>query len=533
MFDLMIRGGKIIDGTGSPAYRAEVYIRGDRIAEIGGRPDERAAFRQAQGAARILDVDGLIVAPGFIDVHSHYDRLLLAQKPDDSKVVQGVTTEIVGNCGFALAPVNPDFRELLVTQTSAIMGEGDLPWLTFGGYLSALEAAAPPVNVGALAGHNAVRVAAMGFENRPARPDELARMKGYVAEAMDAGALGLSTGLVYPPGTFAKTDEVVELAKVVRPYGGLYASHIRNEANRLIEAATEAITVGEEAGVPVQISHCKASGSSNWGKGAALMRTIREANGRGLDVTGDQYPYLAGSTLLSTLLPPWAHEGGVPELLTRLRSAEMRGRMKHDMEHGSGDWWNPSKNTSWDGVLIAASPRMPEIEGKSLERLVREAGRDPYETLFTLLEQTRCQILMIIFLMTEDDVRTIMRDANVMIGTDALATGSKPHPRSYGTYPRVLGKYVRDERVLDLPEAIRKMTSLPAQKFKLKDRGIIRRGVHADLVIFDPQRIQDTATYDNPVQHPRGVPYVLVNGVFGVDDGRVTGARAGKVLRRG
>jgi len=262
----------------------------------------------------------------------------------------------------------------------------------------------------------------MGFEMRQARADELERMKLYVAEAMEAGAVGLSTGLVYPPGTYANTSEVVELAKVAGRYGGLYASHVRNEANRLVEALQEAIQIGEEANVPVQISHCKASGSSNWGKGAALVRTIHEARARGVDVTGDQYPYLAGSTLLSTLLPPWAHEGGVPELVRRLRSPELRARMTHDMEHGVGDWWNPSQNTTWDKIIIASSSRKPEIEGKTLERLALAAGLTPYETLYDVLLETECKVLMVIFMMNEDDVRTIMRDDQVMVGTDALAT---------------------------------------------------------------------------------------------------------------
>ena len=405
MLDLVIRGGRIFDGTGAPASDGDVCIRGERVVSIGERHGE--------SAARIIDVDGLAIAPGFIDVHSHYDRLVLDKNPDRSCVGQGITTTVIGNCGFALAPVNPQFRELLLTQASAILGEGELPWTSFKEYLDAVDAARPPVNVAALAGHNAIRVAAMGFEMRQARADELERMAQYVAEAMEAGAVGLSTGLVYPPGTYANTSEVVELAKVAGRYGGLYASHVRNEANRLVEALQEAIQIGEEAQLPVQISHCKASGSSNWGKGAALVRTIHEARARGVDVTGDQYPYLAGSTLLSTLLPPWAHEGGVPELVRRLRSPDMRARMTHDMEHGAGDWWNPSQNTTWDKIIIASSSRKPEIEGKTLERLALDAGLTPYEMLYEVLLETECKVLMVIFMMNEDDVRTIMRDEQV------------------------------------------------------------------------------------------------------------------------
>ncbi|MEP7198257.1 MAG: D-aminoacylase, partial [Chloroflexota bacterium] len=496
MLDLVIRGGKILDGTGAPARDGDVCIRGERIAYIGERHGE--------AAARIMDVDGLTIAPGFIDVHSHADGLLLSPKPDDSKVVQGVTTEITGNCGFTIAPVNPTFRDLLISYGSAIMGDVDVTWTTFRQYLDALEAAQPPINVAALVGHGAVRTAAMGFEMRTARPDELDTMRGYVAEAMEAGALGLSTGLIYPPGTWANTDEVVELARVVKKYGGLYASHIRDEAKLLIEAMQEAIHIGEAAGVPVQISHCKVSGSANWGQSAALVRTIAEARARGLDVTGDQYPYIAGSTGLRMLLPPWAHEGGVPETAQRLRSPEMRAKMRYDMEHGVGDWWNPSKNTTWNGILVASSARRPDIEGRSIEQLAREADADPFETLFDVLAETHCDVVMVIFLMSEDDVQAIMRDPNVMVGTDALTVGSKPHPRAYGTYPRILGKYVREERVLDLPEAIRKMTAMPAQKFGLKDRGVIREGAYADLVVFDPQRVIDTATYENPIQYPTG-----------------------------
>ncbi len=526
MLDLVIRGGKILDGTGAPARDGDVCIRGERVAYIGERHGE--------AAARILDVDGLTIAPGFIDVHSHYDGLLLAPTPDASAVGQGVTTVIIGNCGFTLAPINPPHRDLLITQASAIVGGNEVSWAwqSFADYLNTLEAAQPPINVGALVGHNAVRVAAMGFEMRQARSGELDAMRAYVREAMQAGALGLSTGLVYPPGTFAATDEIVALAREVKPFGGIYTSHIRNEANRLIEAIDEAIHIGEEAQLPVQISHCKAAGSTNWGKGAALVQTIRDARARGLDVSGDQYPYTAGSTMLSTLLPPWAHEGGVPETLKRLRSEEMRTRMRHDMEHDMGDWWNPAKNTTWDKILIASSPLMPDSEGKTLAQLARERERDPYTTLFEYLERTNCQVLMVIFLMSEDDVRIIMRDEQIMVGTDALATGSRPHPRAYGTYPRILGKYVRAEHVLDLPEAIRKMTTMPAKKFGVKDRGVIREGAYADLVIFDPKSVSDVATYDDPIRFPNGMPYVIVNGAFGVEDGRVTGARVGRVLRR-
>ena len=526
MLDLVIRGGKIIDGTGAPAYDGEVCIRGERIAYLGDRHGEPAA--------RVLDVDGLSIAPGFIDVHSHYDGLLLSPKADASAVGQGITSLVVGNCGFTLAPLNANHRDLLISQASAIVGGDEVSWAwqTFGDYLRALEAAKPPVNVGALVGHNAVRVAAMGFEMRPAHADELDRMRDYVAEAMQSGALGLSTGLVYPPGTFAGTDEVVALARVVRQYGGVYTSHIRNEANRLVEAVEEAIHIGSEAQVPVQISHCKAAGSTNWGKGAALVRTIREARARGQDVSGDQYPYTAGSTMLSTLLPPWAHEGGVPDTIGRLRSEEMRARMRDHIEHGFGDWWNPAANTTWDKILIASSPRATETEGKTIAQLAQARGQDPLTTVFDILERTQCQVLMVIFLMNEDDVRTIMRDEHIMVGTDALATGSKPHPRAYGTYPRILGKYVREERVLAAPEAVRKMTSMPARKFGLVDRGQIRPGAYADLVIFDPSSVRDTATYDSPLQLPRGMPYVLVNGAFGVEDGRVTGTRSGKVLRK-
>ncbi|MBI5878588.1 MAG: D-aminoacylase [Chloroflexi bacterium] len=524
MLDLVLRGGKILDGTGSGMRDGDVCIRGERIVAIGDRHGE--------GAVRVIDVDGMLITPGFVDVHSHYDGLLLADIPDSSAVMQGVTTLVVGNCGFSPAPVNALFRDLLLAQMDAILGGVEFTWTTFGGYLDTLEAKHPPVNTAALVGHNAVRVAAMGFEMRQARMDELETMRRYVAEAMESGAAGLSTGLVYPPGTFANTSEVVELARVVKKYGGIYTSHIRNEANKLIDAVQEAITIGEESGVPVQISHCKVSGSTNWGQSGRLIQTIHDARARGLDVTGDQYPYIAGSTMLSTLLPPWAHEGGVPETMIRLRSAEMRSKMRHDMLNGVGDWWNPSRNTTWDKVMIAASPFKPEIEGKTLERLAQEAQTDPFTVLFDLLLETQSRILMVIFMMHEDDVKTIMRDPQIMVGTDALGTGSRPHPRAYGTYPRILSKYVREEHVIELPEAIRKMTSFPAQRFAMKDRGVLREGAYADVVVFDPKTVKDEATFEDPIQQPKGIPYVLVNGTMAIEDGKVTAARSGKVLRR-
>jgi len=385
-----------------------------------------------------------------------------------------------------------------------------------------------------------VRTAVLGFENRAPSAKELEKMKELVAEAMEAGALGLSTGLIYPPGMYAKKEELIELGKVVAMFGGVYASHIRGEGKTLMKSLKEAIEIGGKGGLPVEISHHKASGKPYWGKTSKSLELIEEARRRGIDVTCDQYPYLAGMTSLATLLPPWAHEGGLKKLLERLKSPEERRRIRKDMEKGILGWENIIATNGWENIRVS-SVRTDEnrsLEGKNLAEITRiKIKPDEYTALFDLLLEEEGEATILLFSMNEDDVRRVMTHPSQMVGSDSwsvaphgIMSGGKPHPRFYGTYPRILGKYVREEGVLTIEDAIRRMTSLPAQRFRLKDRGLIMEGMWADITIFDRERIMDRASYDDPHKYPEGIEYVLVNGQIALERGKNTGVHAGKVL---
>lgn len=451
------------------------------------------------GARRTIDASGLVVAPGFIDVHSH-DDLAVVQSPRlEFKVMQGVTTDVVGNCGMGVAPVSPAYRRYYGTFLASVLGEGaDFGWTTTAEYYEAVESAGPSLNVACLVPHGLLRLAVMGMEPRPPSDSELAQMKDLLEEALAVGGIGLSSGLIYPPGIFATTAELIELCRVVASHGGLYASHIRDEGERLLEAVGEAIRIGEEAGVAVEISHHKAAERPNWGKVAKSLRLIEEARARGLDVTVDVYPYTAGSTTLGVLVASALRDEADPE-----------------------------------DILIASASRHPELEGKTLEEVGRLKGMPPLEAARNILQEDP-SVVAIVFSMAEEDVRRVMRHPAAMFGSDGLpSTGGKPHPRLYGTFARVLGTYVREEKVLTLEEAIHKMTALPAAKHRLAGRGEIALGYYADLTIFSPDSVADVATYQEPRRHPAGIRYVIVNGEVVVDDGRHTGKAAGSILRAG
>jgi N-acyl-D-amino-acid deacylase len=488
--DLAIVGGTVVDGSGRPAFRADVGVVGEHIVSVG---------RLDGSAHRTIDASGLVIAPGFIDVHAHDDLAVVQSPRVEFKVMQGVTTDVVGNCGMGVAPVSPAYRRYYGTFLASALGEGtDFSWSTTAEYYEAVESAGPSLNVACLVPHGLLRLAVMGLEPRPPSDSELAQMKDLLEEALAAGGIGLSSGLVYPPGVFATSAELIELCRVVASYGGLYASHIRDEGERLLEAVGEAIRIGEEAGVPVEISHHKASGQPNWGKVTKSLRMIEEARARGLDVTVDVYPYTAGSTVLGMVV------AGAPR-----------------------------DEVSPDEVLIASAPAHPELDGKSLEELGRLKGMPPLEAARSLLQEDP-SVVAIMFSMAEEDVRRVMRHPATMFGSDGLpSTGGKPHPRLYGTFARVLGTYVRQEKVLTLEEAIHKMTALPAAKHRLAGRGQVALGYYADLAIFDPASVADLATYQEPRRHPAGIHYVIVNGEVVVEGGRHTGKAAGSILRPG
>jgi len=521
MFDLKIEGGKVVDGTGSSWYRADIAVTDGRIAAIGAI---------ASSAERVIDAGGLVVAPGFIDTHSHSDLMLMAEPEARQKIMQGVTTEVVGQDGLGEAPLRDDVVEDWRRYLSGLNGDPDIDWSwrSFADYLDSLEAAGPATNVASLVGHGNLRLLAMGMEDRPPTPRELEEMKALLAEAMSEGAFGLSTGLIYPPCVYADSDELVELCTVASAHGGLFVVHMRNEGDHLMESIGEVVAVGREARIPVHISHFKASGERNWGMVADALRTLEVARSDGVDVTVDQYPYVAGSTFLSSLLPVWAHEGGTARMLERLRDGATRERVAADMmgERGSRDWgW------SWDRVMVTSvrTEGNRRFEGETVEEIAEARRQSPADAIFDLILEEENAVTMVSFSMSEDDVRTVMRSPLQMVCTDGIVLG-KPHPRVYGSFPRVLGRYVR-EGVLRLEEAVRKMTSLPAQRFGLLDRGLLRPGMWADITVFNPDTVIDKATYQEPRQFPEGIEYVIVNAEVAVDGGEHTGARAGRVLR--
>jgi len=486
-YDVLIRGGIVIDGTGAPGVRADVAIRGDKIAAIGKLGE----------AVRVIDASNRAVSPGFIDVHAHDDAACLTT-PLDFKLMQGVTTDVVGNCGAGVAPA---IRDGVHGMPGGELILGPLPkpatWTTFGEYMDAVETKRPAINIGCFVPHGIVRFKHLGMDRRAPSADELASMQADVDEGIAAGALGFSTGLIYQPGTYARTDEVIALAKVAAKHGGMYMSHIRNEAETLIEAVDEALTIGREAKARVQISHHKAAATEMWGKTADTIAMIEAARDSGTDVAFDMYPYTAGSTILA---------------------AAQAVRREIDP----------------DGIVVASTSSHPEYEGKSLRQIGELLSiDDPREVISRVLSEEPTAVA-IFHSMHEDDVRRVIVHPLCMIGSDGIPTPTgKPHPRLYGTFPRVLQRYVREEGVLSLEEAVRKMTSLPADRFQLANRGRLKEGAYADVVIFDPQRIEDVATYESPRQYPVGIDYVLVNGVVAAEGGRQVQTSAGQLLRRG
>jgi N-acyl-D-aspartate/D-glutamate deacylase len=534
LYDLAITGGKIIDGTGNPWFKADVAIKGERTARI-GKVDPSTA-------KRTLDATGKVVSPGFIDVHSHSDFSLIFDPRAESTIRQGITTLVVGQCGMSLAPINRKFEKLLRRYAAPFLPDPNikLPWTTFKQYLAKMQQLRSTSNAAHLVGHGTVRIAAMGFAEREPNRRELEHMKAMVAEAMKAGAVGMSTGLIYPPGMFSNTKELIELTKKVAKNGGTYFSHIRGEGLTLIKAVKEAIEIGEKAGTPVHISHHKAAGRRVWGKLKETLDWMEEARKRGVDVTYDQYPYIAGMTSLVTMLPPWVHEGGMDRLLERIRDNETWATIRREMEVGTPERENMLDEAGWERIVVSSvkSQTLKKVEGKNLAEITKLLGKpDEFTALRDLLLEDQGGATMIMFSMDEGDVEYAMKGRYHMVGTDAWSVSStgplssgKPHPRFYGTYPRVLGQYVRNRHILELEDAIRRMTSLPAQRVGLRNRGMLREGFFADVVLFDPKKVIDKATFEQPAQFPEGIDTVVVNGQIVVDSGELTKARPGKIL---
>jgi N-acyl-D-amino-acid deacylase len=530
-FDLVIRNGRIIDGTGNPYYRADLGVAGGKIRLIAKRIDPGFA-------RRVIDAESRVVCPGFIDTHTHDDVYLLKCPACDDKVLQGVTTVVIGNCGQSPAPITEAHREEIVqflqVMSNGRIGREDLDLNTFGDFLNKLEDLKPGINVVPLVGHSTVRMCAMGMADRAPSAAELQEMQAIVSRAMQDGAFGLSTGLIYAPGNYATTAEIVALARMLAPYGGIYATHMRSESDQELAAIAEAVRIGEEAGVPVHIAHHKIAGKRQWGQSTETLRMMAEARDRGVEVTCDQYPYRAGSTYLAAVLPPKALAGGPAVFTPKLRDKAFRAEIVRTVEKGDEPGWeNLIQGGGFDGIMISVS-RHSDYVGKTIAEIARMEKKAPYDVIFDLVAEENIGVIAILFMMGEEDVRRIMQNPWTMIGSDGIPGFgvNKVHPRMTGTFPRVLGKYVREEAVLRLEEAVRKMTSLPAQTFGLKDKGLLKEGFDADIVVFDPLTIIDRATYEEPNQGPAGIDHVFVNGSPAAEKERILGAASGRVLRR-
>ena len=516
-FDLVIRGGTLVDGTGTPGVRHDLGIKGARIAAIGNLSEVTAR--------RVINATNRIVCPGFIDMHTHSDSTLLQDGLAKSAVRQGATTHVVGNCGSSPTPVGAPVE----THGHRIT--------TYGDYLQALKQSGTTINICGLVGHNSIRRAVMGDQNRKPTPTEMRRMQDHVDEAMRSGAVGMSTGLVSPPGTYSETPEIVALARVVARHRGLYASHIRGEASTLVTAVREAIQVGDEAGLPVQISHHKAAGRGNWGTTLKTLPLIEAANKRKHPVRVDVYPYHAGSAGMAQLVPPWAHEGGRGAMLARLKDPVQRRRIARDMVQGTDNWPNFFK-LEWDDIQIATvgTPTNRKWIGKRIADVARSRKCAGVEACIDLLIEGNGRPRMINFIMDEREVQRVLKHPLSMIGSDGRAVSADtaqgmPHPRYYGCFPRVLGRYCRQLKLFPLETAIHKMTAMPATQLGLSDRGTIQVGHAADVVVFDFKTVIDKATFQAPHQYPEGIETVVVNGQAVILEGEHTELRPGRVLR--
>ncbi len=529
-FDLLIRGGLVVDGFGRPAYTADVAIKDDRIVKIGN-------LSQAT-ATRTIDASGLVVAPGFIDMLGQSETYLLIDPRANSKVMMGVTTEITGE-GESIAPINE--RQIKEQEDFLRRFNLTIDWRTLDQYFKRLEKQGSGVNLGTFVGATQVREYVIGYDDRPPTAAELDQMKKLVADAMRDGALGLSTSLQYVPARFAKTDELVELAKVAHQYGGIYATHQRSEANTIDASLNEVFEIALKAQIPVEIWHLKTAYKKNWGRMPDVLTRIKQARDHGMDITADIYPYIAGSTALSASLPPWALEGGTEKMLNRLRDPQTRQRLKKEISEDHQDWENIYLGSGGpSGVLIGAvvNRELESLQGKRISEIAEQQKKDPLDVVFDLILADKGQTGAIYFMMSEADMRAAMQSPFVSFCTDSGAratdgplAGSKSHPRGWGSYPRILGRYVRDEKLLSLETAVHKMTGGPAARVGLRERGFIKEGMFADITVFDPAKVIDRATFESPNQYPAGIEYVLVNGKISVDKGQRTAALAGRVLR--
>lgn len=531
MYDLLLRGGTLYDGTGGPGRPGEVALAGGRIAALGGPGELR-------GAARTLEIPGLAVAPGFLDLHCHYDTALIADPAGEAALRQGVTLQLNGVCGISPFPLPAEDREAFRQVLPVLEVPVEWGWASAAEYLEALRGVQPGLNVATCVGHGTVRAKVAGFElrevvhvdgqeRRPLREEELCRMEAEVAAALEQGAGGLSFGLVYPPGFWAPTEELVRMARVAEQYDRLVTIHIRGEDERLLGALAEAITIGEQSGAFIEIAHLKASGEASWGRMPEALALIEDAVERGVRVGFDFYPYTAGSTYLSSYLPAWVMEGGWEVAAERLRDPELRARLRDQLA--------TSQHPDFGRLMISgiATEGNRNLVGQFVAAAAAERGQSLADFLAELFLAEDNRVMSICFFMCDEDMELALAHPLGVLGTDsliAMGPGQAPHPRCFGSFPRVLGRYVREKRLLTLGEAVRKLSALPAERLGLADRGRLAEGCAGDVVVFDPATVMDTATYEDPRQYPIGIEYVLVNGQVAVEGGELTGVRAGEVL---
>lgn len=515
MFDVIIKNARIIDGTGKPGFRGDVGVLDGKIVQVG----------KVEGEAGLeADATGLTLSPGFIDSHGHSDRVVLDDPLLACKLEQGITTELAGQCGGGPAPSGPDRNN-----------RSGRYYPDFGSFVRELERTSLGINLALFVPHGAVRAAVMGYENRRPAGQELDRMRALILDGMESGALGMSSGLAYIPGLFSDQREITELSRVVAQFGGTYVSHMRNQADRLVESVKETIQVGRDTGCKVAISHHKAMGPDNWGKTRQTVELIDHAAAEELHVINDVYPYTANSTTLLNALPPRELAGGPSAVVERLRDKEYRKYVREQIFNPTQQWDNNVKNVGYGKFLITRAPKTPEAQGKFLTEYAECIGLDPFDALTQLLIENETRVSVSIFNMCEEDILTVIGSTHTSIGTDGVYTqGEKVvHPRAFGTFPRFLGRYVRERKVMPLEEAIRRITSLPAEFYSLRGKGLIREGYDADITVFDPETILDKSDFKNPFAGNEGVEYVFVAGKLAVRRNKNTGARAGGVLKRG
>lgn len=526
MLDVIIKNGRVVDGTGNPWFLGDIGIKDGIIVHVG---------KVEQESKEVINAHKQVISPGFIDGHCHSDLMILDHPESEIKLQQGVTTEVVGNCGLAPAPFFKENGELLQSYVEPVLGKTTWrwPWETIEQYMETVAKVNLSANISTYVAHGALRIAVMGFDKRPASKNELKQMKHLLEEGLKAGAIGLSIGLLYAPGSYTTKEEIVEVCSVLPKYNGLFSTHIRGEGNNLIPSIKEVIWIAEKSGLSLHISHLKAAGKRNWGKILEALEIIEDARSRGMDVTCDVYPYNAGSTTITTLLPPWVLEGGIQKTLERIKDKEIRKRIKIELNQEQEEWDNLVVSTGWDNVFISSvhSKENIRLEGKNILEISNLRSTDPVDCVLDLLIEEEGKISIVFFHMSENEVSQVIAWEKSLIASDSLTcqTG-KPHPRLYGSFPRVFVKYVRENKVLSLEQAVRKVTSFPAQRFKLGKRGLLIPGYVADIVIFDPDTISDKATYQKPKQFPEGISYTFVNGVKTMEFGKHSQAREGKLI---